>query len=744
MRRLYAVIFISSLISTGAFGQQSTPIGEASAFASATEIQQRLQLAISSEDYPVTPGDVYRLSYRQADTAVTTDFLVESNYVINMKVFGSLDATGMTFAALKPVVEKAVAAAYPRSMPSLVISSLGIFQVRLTGETPQSQSIVAWGLSKLSQIVETRRGPYASLRTIKIISRNGKEKTFDLFKAYRYSAVVEDPYVKPGDTIVLSLSERRVEIAGEVHRPGTYELMANEQLKELVEAYGDGLTGNSDVSLVRIQRISGDRARIIYVNLAEAYRKAASLENGDVITIPSLKESLSVVSFEGAVNEAASSTAAATGASDAAEAGVTPEYHRIIYTFIEGETLSDALRAVRGSIAPLADLSSASVLREGVAEPIVVDLRELLEKAVSPSDMVLYANDRIVIPYFRFSVFVNGAVEEPGTYPFAPGRTYQYYVALAGGSTQDAPDKIYITDVGGKMRDQTEAIQPEDRIFLIPAEIMVQGAVFLPGSFPFREGLPISYYLNLAGGIDPQRNGNRKVLHYDSSGDSSEGGRSGRVRRPSLRSQQQLRVRLQPIRTHPRDDRKRHIHIGADLQPVPAVENRGGSPRSEVAALSAAGVPYEQNGQRRSEYRSGQVDDEIDQLPTSSYERLHEFENATEPRTSGDREREGQHACAIERAHCEESHREIRDEMTDLVVQPQCAKNRFGSGDQRQHENQQRKDDDEDPAHAPGKELFYSDRYCHAGPLFSRNLIVSTCIWTGWRFWLVFAGENTT
>ncbi len=162
--------------------------------------------------------------------------------------------------------------------------------------------------------------------------------------------------------------------------------------------------------------------------------------------------------------------------------------------------------------------------REGTAEPIVVDLRELLAKSVSPSDMVLKANDRIVIPYLRFSVFVSGAVEKPGTYPYAPGRTYHYYVTLAGGSTQDAPDKIYITDVNGKMRDQKEAIQSEDRIFLIPADVMVQGAVFAPGSFSYREGLPISYYLNLAGGIDPERNGSRKVRHYDSSGNRRKAG----------------------------------------------------------------------------------------------------------------------------------------------------------------------------------------------------------------------------
>ena len=520
MNRLaLAALIVVALGATG-FAKEAAPGGSAAAFASATEIQQRLQLAISSEDYPVTPGDVYRLTYRQADTPITTDLLVESNNTINMKVFGTMNAAGMTFSELKPIIEKAVTNAYPRSMPSLAISSLGVFQVFLTGEIPQTRTIVAWGLSRLSEAVESRRGSDSSLRDIKIIAKDGTLRFYDLFKASRLGITAEDPYVKSGDTILLIRSERRVEIAGAVRQPGTYELLKDDQLRELVEFYGGGLAPSPDVARLRIERTSREHARIEYVSLEEGYSKGIVLQNGDIVTIPSTAANLPVVSFEGAVIQQAATTAAAAPTAAITEPGTaaTPGYNRILYTFKEGETLSDAVRAVRGSIAPLADLSSASVIRQGNADPILVDLRELLSKSASPSDMTLQANDRIVIPLLRFSVFVSGAVEQPGTYPFAPGRTYAYYVILAGGSTQDAPGKIFITDVNGKMRDQKEVIQSEDRIFVIPATVMVQGAVFAPGSFSFRDGLPVSYYVNLAGGIDPEENFNSIVRVYDSTG----------------------------------------------------------------------------------------------------------------------------------------------------------------------------------------------------------------------------------
>lgn len=529
MKRTFVYLLLVLLVADAGAAQEAAAGGAPSAVVVDSETQQRLQLAISSVEYPVTPGDVYRLTYRQADTPVTSDLLVESNYTINMRVFGTMNAAGMTFAKLKPAVEKAVAAAYPRSMPLLAIHSLGVFQVYLKGETLRSENVTAWGLTRLSQIVETRRGPYASTREIRVISRDGTEKVYDLVKASRLGATDQDPYVKSGDTIVLSRSGRSVEIQGEVRRPGTYELVGKEQLREVVEIYGDGLTDKADTSRVRIRRVAGEPPRILYLSVAEGYQQGTPLENGDVITIPSLTRSLPVVSFEGAViqqgstgtQQAAASLAAVTAA-EAAGAGVAPEFLRIVYTFTEGETLSDALREVRGSLSPLADLSSASVLREGTTEPIHVDLRDLLAKAVSQADLVLKPNDRIVIPYLRFSIFVSGAVENPGSYPYAPGRTYHYYVTLAGGSAQDAPDKVYITDVNGNTRDQKEAVQPEDRIFLTPADITVQGAVFAPGSYPYREGLPITYYINLAGGIDPERNGTRKIVHYDSSGNRRE------------------------------------------------------------------------------------------------------------------------------------------------------------------------------------------------------------------------------
>jgi hypothetical protein len=64
------------------------------------------------------------------------------------------------------------------------------------------------------------RTKYSSMRKVRIRSAGGSEKVYDLFKAQRYGDLNQDPFVRPGDTIILEKYDRQVTIEGEVRRPG--------------------------------------------------------------------------------------------------------------------------------------------------------------------------------------------------------------------------------------------------------------------------------------------------------------------------------------------------------------------------------------------------------------------------------------------------------------------------------------------------------------------------------------------
>ena len=478
-----------------------------------------LRLATSSAAYPVTPGDDYRLTFQQGNAPSTLEILVGSDYVIQLNVFGKVNAAGMTFAQVKQTIEKAFAAAYPRSLPSLTISSVGIFQVFIKGETPEAKNVDAWGMSRLSEILEGRLGPYSCLRNIQVISQDGTKKQYDLFQFQRLGLEDQDPYMRPGDTVVLSAAERIVEIAGEVRRPGKYQLLPSEQLKETIEFFGAGLTAAAETSRIRIDRVSGEKAQTLYANIGHGSDSPVPLEDGDIITIPSKTAALPVMYFEGAVTGQTPQAAPTAAVPESSGMFASVSYNRIPHSFRQGETLKNALQSVRTSISPTADLTSAFVVREGIREPIPIDLAALLSETSTTPDFLLQPLDRIVIPTAQYSVAVYGDVARPGNYPYTPAKSYRHYADLAGfGDIEEIEENIVILDSRGQRHPIGYIIDPGSRIYLTSARVTVQGAVMNSGNFPFRKDFAVSNYMNLAGGFDPERSSSGQFTVFDSKG----------------------------------------------------------------------------------------------------------------------------------------------------------------------------------------------------------------------------------
>ncbi len=466
----------------------------------------------------------YRLTFQQGGVQSTLDILVGGDYTIQMNAFGKVNAEGMAFSLAKQTIEKAFVAAYPRSTPILSIASVGVFKVFLTGETLEAQNVTAWGMSRLSDILGGRLGPYSSLRDIQVVSLDGTTKRYDLFQYQRLGRVDQNPYLRAGDTVVISSSERTVEIAGEVKRPGKYQLLPTEQLKEMIESFGGGLTSAAETSRIRIDRISGEKARTLYVALGDGSGGGMKLEDGDAVTIPSKTATLPIAFFEGAVAQEL------PGATAAAGAGVAPapeapnllapvSYNRIPYSFRQGETLRSAVVSLRNSLLPTANLGAAFVVREGVPQPIPVDLAALLSGTDTTSDFALAPLDRIVIPSGQFSVLVSGDIARPGSYPYAPSKNYRYYADLSGfPDIEEIPENIIVLDSRGARRDIADAIEPGSRIYLTAARVAVQGAVLNPGNFPYRRDYSALNYENLAGGFDPEKSTNSKIIVFDPKG----------------------------------------------------------------------------------------------------------------------------------------------------------------------------------------------------------------------------------
>ncbi len=476
-------------------------------------LRNRLLLSKSHEKYPVTPGDTYELTYRSAGREYSLEVIIESDYTLNLRIFGEVNASGLFFPELKAKVKDIISSAYPNSAPFLKIQSVGLFQVLIKGEVRSTQFANAWGLSRLSEIVEGKLLEHSSLRRIGIISKDSILREYDIFKAFRWGFIEEDPFVKPGDTIIIYRRGKKIELKGEVFRPGKYQILDSENLEDIIDQYGDGFAELADISRIKVDRLMGESPKTFFTDLRSHKTEIFQLQDGDIVTVQSKLKKLPVVYIEGAIITSNEDTDTAVDETDM-------EYNRMILPFRTGETLYDVLFPARASISPFADMENAYLIRESKLEPILLNLEKLIYSYRPELDVILKPLDKIVIPSLRLFITVMGAVDRPGNYRYLPNKKHPYYVGIAGGIPQDInSDNVTILTKHGSQRGKDADVHPEDTIIVAQSFVSVTGAVFNPGRYPYTPGKTHSYYVDMAGGIDPERNADETAVRItDSAG----------------------------------------------------------------------------------------------------------------------------------------------------------------------------------------------------------------------------------
>ena len=474
MKKSVLMAILLSVVASGLSAQGVAPTAPAARSGSSVEaagswsdqVEERLQLAISSIEYPVTPGDIYQLSYREsAGSIVTRQFQVDGLSILDLGVFGKMNASNMTFYQLKRNVEELIGRNYTFSTPSLSILSPGVFRVAVREGTARAQYVTGWGLSRLSEIVSKVDMPNSSLRDVERVSRDGMSERFDLLKTRGVSG---DPYVRPGDTIILHKAERTIELRGEVERPGRFELISTEGIQDLMEVFGKGFTKKADLEHIRVVRSAEGGGGIEYVSYKKDSDPSFSLHDGDIVVVPDKTSLHAQIWFEGAVTTPIQESAVVPVAGISADTAQSPENGRFSHPIGEGAMLSEVLQEVRSSILPSADLSAALLRRPGLGGFTVIDLRPLMSGADLSKDTKLIPNSTIFIPAIRSTVSVAGAVINPGFMPYFPGAPAEYYISLSGGFNPDQSKSgaFMVYDQYGQKRKSNQPVMPGDSIFV--------------------------------------------------------------------------------------------------------------------------------------------------------------------------------------------------------------------------------------------------------------------------------------
>ena len=473
-RKLYIFFFIV-IFSTLLYAETETSISTSSTSFTSTDNIKKAQVAAATNEYIVTAGDIYSLVYSGGSFSISVD----STYRVRVAHLGIINAKGLNLQEFKNKVETLILSNYPTSGVQFFLANPAQFHVFVKGEVSSAQTVETWALERASSLLKRYYTNYSSTRLFSIVSENGKKKSYDLFKATREGDFSQDPYLRPGDTIIVPKIDRKVEISGEVFRPGTYELLPGEELSELIFNYADGFTPFAQKNNIEVSHFNPTTG--LYET---SYHKetdlltAIPLNSYDKVYISSVKDIKPVIYVEGAVNSKYDTIKkeiilAEDEVLSMGEVVSSPtSMNKLQFEYSEGKSLVTFILENSAMFINSSDLENAYIIRRGENsdEFIPVDIGKILypsKKDKSFSDFAIKADDRITIPYTQYYVTVTGGVNSVGKYAYQPGKTYEYYINLANGFNLDENlfNSIKITDKNGKKLSKKSEIPPEAVIY---------------------------------------------------------------------------------------------------------------------------------------------------------------------------------------------------------------------------------------------------------------------------------------
>ncbi|MCX7974237.1 MAG: SLBB domain-containing protein, partial [Candidatus Aminicenantes bacterium] len=372
-----------------------------------------------------------------------------------------------------------------------------------------------------------------SLREIKIRRANGVIDSIDLYDFLLTGRMdIKKSRILYGDYIIVPLKGKAVSIKGEVKRPGIYEVIGQEGIKDLIRFAG-GLTSNAYLKRVQIRRFE--------INVGEKFidldletilndpTKNFSLADGDEITIfPSIVVRRRLVEIQG-------------------EGIKRPG----IYEYFPGMTIRDLIDRAEG-LKEDVYLDRADLIRteEDLSKRLnIFSLRDLYREDESgkfvfigeaSKNFPLKEMDQVII-YSSYKirgkdkyVSLEGHAKEPGRYILAENMTL-YDLVFSRGGFQDEEFKkrayLDLAHIFRKVAGETEEkvisfnlgkllagdnrenhkLEAGDRVVIYSYETMkqkpfvtIEGMVKRPGRYDYVEGLTMEDLILMAGGLRPE------------------------------------------------------------------------------------------------------------------------------------------------------------------------------------------------------------------------------------------------
>jgi protein involved in polysaccharide export with SLBB domain len=470
-------------------------------------------------NYEIGPNDVIKLVVYGVQE-YSSDLTVSKEGKIQVDNVGQIKVAGLSIEAAKTRIKQQMAAtAYSslaRGESKLDISLGDIRTIHITVIGAYKSG--TYNVSSLSNVISALSeagGPNAigSYREIEVIRNNKIFTKVDLYRFLQYGDQSQNIGLKDNDIIRVPAYKNRIELTGEVKRPGIFEVIGNESFSQILE-YAGGFSDNAYSAMVKIIQ-KNDKEKSVK-DLSKLEFGKYQPKSGDVVSISKIiNRYQNRVVLSGAV------------------------YRPDVYELQPGMRIADLINKADG-LKEDAFTGRAQLIRTKpnlLKEMISINLSKALEKN-SIENILLQREDELYINSIleiRDSLKVDlfGEVKTVGSFNYIDSMTVKDLVLMAGGFTYAANknievgrlvkygDKvennqvttIYKTEINGDLSfnpgQENIVLQPLDVItitkkvgYTLPEVITISGQVQSAGKYTLSSRVErVSDIVKRAGGL---------------------------------------------------------------------------------------------------------------------------------------------------------------------------------------------------------------------------------------------------
>ncbi len=395
-----------------------------------TTFQPDLKIA-TPVNYTLGPDDQLQVSVYGMQVA-SFNVTVSPEGTINIPNVGEIKVSGYTFEEARSKVKGRMASIYTslRSGASQLSINLGnIRSIRVTvlgSYKPGTYTVSS--LSTVFNVLYLSGGPAlnGSFREIELVRNNEIVKKIDLYKFLISASTEDDERVRENDIIRIPVYKNRVEIAGQIKRPGIFEILPDETVNDLLK-FASGFTDTAYKASIKVIQLTDKEKKVKDIN-QDAY-DLYSPRTGDFFEVSRILDRfLNRVTIEGAV------------------------FRPGIFEITSGLTIGQLINNAEG-IREDAYTERAQLIRlksDLTTEIISFNVAKVLNGI---TDIPLKREDKIIISSIfdlknEFNVTIQGEVRFPGNFKYVESLTVKDLILQAGGFTDAAyPQKIEIARV---------------------------------------------------------------------------------------------------------------------------------------------------------------------------------------------------------------------------------------------------------------------------------------------------------